>query len=687
MSYWWPRRKWTQRPRILKQLIKRAFNDQALEGRNVDDPKNMPFLEQLAQVAVPKTFGSKTERQPLSTEDIANDNSGLDDDRSISRQSGVAGRTEKEALGLSANGIKSVTSDVLTKSEGLETVADRFKRGNRRAQFESTSRFTGSSNGDFTVADCTDSRYLSSKDKLADQDFSQTKLKPDLALPPIINTSQSHLSSRSVDNVDPTRAKLPDLYDLSTPSNSSDKGINLQSERPDAKSLKLSTAKMSTSTSSVNVLHSVSHSKRQSNEQISVPTAVGESQRAEMEVEWIDNELYPIGNQQTHASLNVRRVVGEPLKDKAISKSIHILGTGPVGRYIAHCLVSAAEAPPVTLLVHRPLLVQQWYDEGRTIKLIKNNRVEFSSKLNIESSSTFHTSDTGQLPKLRSRPDTVIENLIVTTDGPETVSALSAIKHRLRNYSTVCFIQDGLGIIDRVNSSVFSQPASRPSYMLGNITHDLQSTGSNFTVFERRPGTLSLTIIPPTFEITGQARKLDFGWTARSRYLIRTLCRAPELQARGLIPRDFYRMQLEKLAISSVLGSISVVYNCTNDQLLNNFQVSRTMELLLKEISLIIQQLPEVSHISDIDQYFCPKRLKLIILSVIEKTGKNRTSMLQAVMNGRRTNIDFSNGYLLDRAAELGIDCPNLDMIVAIVKGKQAMISREKNSYIPFGTS
>jgi len=385
-------------------------------------------------------------------------------------------------------------------------------------------------------------------------------------------------------------------------------------------------------------------------------------------------------------SLPIRRVA------LSISEKIHVLGTGTVGAFIAHSLVGLADPPPVTLLLHRPLLMQQWHDEGETIRLIKDDKIVSKAGIKIESSARAFAESQDQtirsrvdrLAYLARRSDSIIENLIVTTEGFATVAALLAIKHRLRNYSSICFIQDGLGIVDYVNSMVFPSPAYRPSYMIGSLSHDLQSMGSSFTIRERRPGTLSLAMVPPRIELTSQVRRMDFGWTIRSKYLMRTLCRSPELQAQGLLLDQFYKKQLERLAINSILGPLSVVYSCTNDQLLYNYQISRTMKLLIKEISLILQCLPEVSRVENIRQHFSPERLEILVLSVIAKTGKNQTSMLQAVRDGRRTDIDFHNGYLINRAVSLGIDCPNLEMIFSMVKGKQAMKNRERNSYIPF---
>ena len=400
----------------------------------------------------------------------------------------------------------------------------------------------------------------------------------------------------------------------------------------------------------------------------------------------------------------ITRQLLEPNVDlEPVSRTIHVLGTGPVGKFFAHSLAGLSNPPSVTLLIHRPLLVQQYHDEGGAIRVLSNDHVIEQSGINVECSAEFDMIGAHeQIPGFRrtlkhsaGAPGNVIENLIVTTEGYTTVSALSAIKHRLRPSSTVCFVQDGLGVVDEVNSMVFPDASRRPTYFLANISHTFESTEKMFTVMEKRTGAVSFMRLPRQaargIEVVRPCkdlplvRKIDHSWTPRARYLMRTLSRSPELRATGLSRPEFLKAQLVKLAINAVIGPISVVFDCPNNQLLYNYQVSRTIKPLLKEISQILRSLPEVSRVSKIEDYFSAERLERLLVSVIVKTGKNLSPMLQAVRTGQKTNIDFYNGYLIKRATELKIECPRNEMLVGMVKGKQAMKSRELNSYIPFG--
>jgi 2-dehydropantoate 2-reductase len=385
------------------------------------------------------------------------------------------------------------------------------------------------------------------------------------------------------------------------------------------------------------------------------------------------------------------------LEMKLADRTIHILGMGAVGKYIAHSLASLPHAPPITLLMHRPLLIQQWHDEGAVIRLVKNGNIHVQSGFHVESSAPFQRVYSQQrfpgfgknLEHSAEPPHSIIDTLIVTTDPNTTTSALSSIRHRLRSSSTIFLVQDGLGIVQKLNTAVFPDPDRRPTYVLGSISHKIVSTEHKFTIEEKSPGVISCAKLPfvsaKKLEREGPVTiRKDFSWSPQARNLVTTLARTPDFHTKTLGHKSFYVTQLEKLAVGAVIGPLTVAFDCSNDQLLYNYNISLSMKFLLKEISQIICSLPELATLPKIPVSFSAERLEWIVLSTIQKTGKNLSSMLQDVRAGKRTDIEFYNGYLNRRASELGIDCPRNHMLLHLVKGKAAIQSREENGYIPF---
>ncbi|ESZ89633.1 hypothetical protein SBOR_9982 [Sclerotinia borealis F-4128] len=387
---------------------------------------------------------------------------------------------------------------------------------------------------------------------------------------------------------------------------------------------------------------------------------------------------------------------------RPVSRNIHVLGTGPVGQFIAFNLAGLDSPPPITLLMHRPLLLQQWQQTGEVLRVLKDEIIREQFGFNVELSATFNIPgpelDISSTEHRFGYSEEVIDNLVITTNGAKTVAALTSIRHRLRPHSTICFVQHGAGVIEDVNIHVFPDIQDRPHYMLGNLSHGVFATGQLWTVAQTTQGELKLSISQPETNAatnapatapanglltTGIERKLTNSWAPSSRYMLMVLSRSPQLKAVGLNYPDFMKFHLEFIAVNSVIGPLSVIFDCSNDHLLYNFQASLTMRSLLKEISEVLIKLPELTTVSNLTKRFGKRRLESMVLSVLARSGKNVTSMLQNVRTGMKTDIDFYNGYLARRAKELEIPFTSNELVISMVKAKQAMKSREMNSYIP----
>jgi len=222
--------------------------------------------------------------------------------------------------------------------------------------------------------------------------------------------------------------------------------------------------------------------------------------------------------------------------------------------------------------------------------------------------------------------------------------------------------------------------------MLGNASHGVFPSDRPWTVTHVSQGQLKLTILPRDTDKstgTGSVRRLDPGWAPSSRYMLMMLCRDPDLQATGLLYPEYLKAHFEFVAVNSVIGPLSVVFDCSCNQLLYNYPASQTMKSLLREISGVLTILPEFDNSRNITKHFGLERLESLVLSVIARTGDNLTSMLRNVRTGKRTDIDYYNGYIVRRARELGVPFSVNEMVVNMVKAKQAMVSRERNSFIP----
>ncbi len=269
----------------------------------------------------------------------------------------------------------------------------------------------------------------------------------------------------------------------------------------------------------------------------------------------------------------------------------------------------------------------------------------------------------------------VIHHLVVTVKAHHTVSALRPFAHRLSSKSTILFLQNGMGMIDEVNKEIFTNEDDRPHYMVGILSHGLYGRGP-FDVVHAGDGTIALGLL-----IDGK------DYPPSGRYLLRTMTRTPVFVAVGFTPTDLVQQQLDKLAINAVVNPLTAILDCFNGQLLDNFFMTRIIRLLVAEISVVFRSLPELKHVPNVNMRFDSARLESLVVRIAQLTGQNRSSMLQDVRNGRQTEIDYINGYIVRRGEELGIHCITNYMLMQMVKAKDKMNEEKRGGVVPLQPS
>ena len=360
-------------------------------------------------------------------------------------------------------------------------------------------------------------------------------------------------------------------------------------------------------------------------------------------------------------------------------RTVHILGVGNVGHFVAHALAGIPNRPPVKLILDRQDLLRRWKRFGQKLVLVTNKTAEERTGYEVELA----------LPQEQTRPAKrngrdIIQNLIVSVKTPNTTVALSPIAHRLNRDSTVLFLQNGMGVIDEVNAKIFPDEETRPNYMLGVVSHTLYADGG-FRVRHVGIGTIAIGVTPrlSLLESRVDQEQATLPVPPQSRYLLRTLTRTPVLAAVGFLPTDLLQFQIEKLAVNAVINSLTVMFDCTNGELLCNFAISRVMRLLISEISLVVRSLPELQWVPNAQLRFSPERLEAQVASICKKTFTNVSPMLQYVLDGRQTEIDYFNGYIVRRGEELGIRCVLNYMLVNMIRGKQQMLRLREGGLLP----
>lgn len=382
---------------------------------------------------------------------------------------------------------------------------------------------------------------------------------------------------------------------------------------------------------------------------------------------------------------------------------IHILGVGNVGTFVAHSLASRPSPPPITLLLQDPNVYRNWIDRKRAISLQQDglDSIKTGFDVNVLNHKTWYslpewaqeeeTEGTHSHLNRKSREekideawtssveeDSPIDCLIVAAKATQTVRAVTSVKHRLTRDSTILFLQNGMGVVEEVNSKVFPFAETRPHYISGIISHALMNKGP----FHTEHKGLGTTVLGPVSQPSdAAAQQGDMAPTTK--YLLRTMNLTQQLIASTETPTSLMQYQLEKLALNSVINPLTAILGCENGEILYNYSFTRIMRMLLIEISSVICALPELKGVPGVEDRFSVERLRRLAVQLANRTAKNRSSMLQDIDAGRYMEIDYMNGYIVRRGEELGIKCAVNYMIQHMVMGKHSVLRQRERGAIP----
>lgn len=386
------------------------------------------------------------------------------------------------------------------------------------------------------------------------------------------------------------------------------------------------------------------------------------------------------------------------------SERIYILGVGNVGKFIAHGIRKSFPQAPITLLFHRPDLATEWNASSRKIRCtpcisaplpqsVKENIIPslydaygFETEILRRPSPQYDSSFVADAP---------ISNLVVTTKTYATTDALSLVKHRLGAFSHILLIQNGMGVIEEIDSRLLfatSSPkheARRPIFWAGianfGVHREKRDMATPFEIVHAGRGALLLgranfPLSSAPLEQPNCRKKKKQGESEPIPTMIKLILKVPELE--GMIypsAEGITIAQLRKLVVNAVINPLTTILKCENGKILCNtpkteqsLQRSKLVQRLVEEIGPIVRsQLPKTTVTKD---KFSNKDLLDAVYGVAEMTRKNTSSMLQDTLAGRKTEIDYINGYIIAKGKDISLNCPINQELVKLVKGELAVV-------------
>jgi cytochrome b translational activator protein CBS2 len=358
------------------------------------------------------------------------------------------------------------------------------------------------------------------------------------------------------------------------------------------------------------------------------------------------------------------------------SDQVYVMGLDLAGRHIAHTLAGCETIPPVRYIIHEHYLRKQWNEANRQLTVYRGDDMIVRNRVVAE--------DTSGL--VESSGD-IIENLIVTVPAGQVVQALESIQHRLNHRSTICLVNDGLGVAEALTEAYFHNEAKRPVFLLGHFSTVLGHTNQRFSVHEVSPGRLYLSLFSRArepgarFEIK---RHPPLERTARATHFIRLLTAMPGLNATGHPMTDFLKYKLPTLAFRSIVDPLATLLECTYDQLPGNMYARQLMDQIIGELSHVVARLPECRDSEMSRQTAVVSMLRKHVLRKLMLQRNADSKMRSNTSRGWNTDLDFLAGYFIRRGREVQADVPTLSSITLAVKAKQMVMLKQVEAEVPF---
>ncbi len=230
--------------------------------------------------------------------------------------------------------------------------------------------------------------------------------------------------------------------------------------------------------------------------------------------------------------------------------------------------------------------------------------------------------------------------IIITTKAYDTRNALLDILPILNNKVTVMSLQNGAGNIEEISKYVDKQ----------NIIGAVTSMGA----FLEAPGSLQFkgkgaTMIGAISEKNNNAKEIVKIFNSAG----------IKAEFTDNIKREIW----SKVIINSAINSIASIFDCENGILLDENLLELIREVTT-EGKIILQK--EGINISN--------NIYENTVNVVKNTSKNINSMLTDIRKGKRTEIDYINGKIIELGNKLDIPTPYNLALFNMIKFKENKI-------------
>ncbi|ODV97944.1 hypothetical protein PACTADRAFT_47773 [Pachysolen tannophilus NRRL Y-2460] len=358
---------------------------------------------------------------------------------------------------------------------------------------------------------------------------------------------------------------------------------------------------------------------------------------------------------------------------------VYVLGVGSIG-----CLVSTQLAKisdrQIVLLLKDELTLNKFLNNESTLR--------YENLINLRNPiiQDFKFKALSSVPKNQFGKVDFIENLIVTTKSYQTLRGLEKFLPALNKNSKVLFIQNGLGVIDKLNETLFADPETRPQFYQGIISHGAFRQ-KKFAVKHVGLGDLKIAALPRTIPTFNQQEEFVNSTESEQNLVpdfIQDIIKTPILNAQYLDYEDLLVTQYEKLIINSCINPITAILDSFNGELLKIEEMYPIFSKIIQECIDVLTKsnLNTIRNHQNFNILLNKERLINVVFKVAEKTSRNSSSMREDIRSLNETEIDYVNGYVVELGKKYNVYTPYNRLICDLVKAKLSLNVYRNNDAI-----
>ncbi len=282
---------------------------------------------------------------------------------------------------------------------------------------------------------------------------------------------------------------------------------------------------------------------------------------------------------------------------------------------------------------------------------INQNGLEIVKNQIVQKINTIHAFEDEKFIEecIRNNPTFRFDFIFLTTKTYDIETAITQYQKLIEVSSWIVILQNGIGNEDMVSSYISKSKIIRAVTTNGAMLKDpgkIIHTGQGLVKIGLAfPEDLNLN------EEEGKFKEINIG-------LLLDLLRLGGFEAD--ITENIIKESWEKVFVNVGINAYGALTRLKNGELMKFKGLKHLMSKAIKEAI----EIAKLKHVE-----LAEKDFVAITYDVAKKTAENKNSMLQDILNGSLTEIDYINGRILTYANELGVRVPINEIITYLIKG------------------